>query len=95
MAFLQYLTDAIFPWPRPVVARSHGAIGSLLLFLSPFGSELDWGEIAGPETIGLAHEGIEKLPSDQIDYICRTFDLKRLFWSEPSNVVRLLCMWHS
>jgi len=47
--------------------------------LSPFGYDRDWSEIARPEAIGLAREAVERQPSDPVDYICRTFDLKRRY----------------
>jgi hypothetical protein len=45
--------------------------------ISPFGYDRDWSEIAYPEAIGLAREAVERRSSDPVDYICRTFDLKR------------------
>lgn len=42
-----------------------------------FGYERDWSEIPYPEAIGLAQHALKQHPSDPVDFICRTFDLKR------------------
>lgn len=49
--------------------------------LDVFGYDRSWTEIAFPEAVGLAREAIKNQPSDPVDYICETFQLKRRYGS--------------
>ncbi|HIE85199.1 MAG TPA: DUF559 domain-containing protein [Dehalococcoidia bacterium] len=96
---LSYLMPLVDSWAgiyrsegrEPVYWLSPDDIADVLPWrgLSPFGYERDWSEVAYPEAIGLAREAVERKPSDPVDYICSTFELRR----RHTNTLKTFQSW--